>query len=177
MAPPLSYNDWLKYNNVLDAFQASGISVASFIRDIVLFSGEFEAKHADLIKEVLDNARSILIAFAQHAYTAHASGSWATSFAREIIKRELIELTDVSMGLHFNASHAKAGQITNFTSGPLVARISDCAPNLWSFMQEILRLESSSIFTGNEKAIAKKKKVFDLVCNVGLINRLEITKI
>ena len=60
MAPPLSYNDWLKYN-VLDVFKASRISVASFIRDIVQFRGEFEAKHADLIAElsVLDNTGSI----------------------------------------------------------------------------------------------------------------------
>ena len=88
MAPPLSYNNGLKYNNALDTFKTSGISVASCIQDIVQFSREFEAKHADLIKEVLDNAGSIFsifIASAQHAYSAQASESWATSFATQII--------------------------------------------------------------------------------------------
>ena len=58
--------------------------MASFIRDIVQFPGEFEAKHADLIKElsVLDNTGSIFSIFitsAQHAYNVQASGSWATA--------------------------------------------------------------------------------------------------
>ena len=62
--------------------------MASFIQDIVRFFREFEAKHAGLIKEVLDNAGSIFsifIASAQHAYSAQASESWATSFATQII--------------------------------------------------------------------------------------------
>ena len=74
-------------NNVLDAFKASGIPVASFIQDIVRFFREFEAKHAGLSKEVLDNAGSIFsifIASAQY-YSAQASESWATSFATQII--------------------------------------------------------------------------------------------
>ena len=75
-------------NNVLDAFKASGIPVASFIQGIVRLFREFEATHAGLIKEVLDNAGSIFsifIASAQHAYSAQASESWATSFATQII--------------------------------------------------------------------------------------------
>ena len=75
-------------NNVLDAFKASGIPVASFIQGIVRLFREFEATHAGLIKEVLDNAGSIFYIFitsAQHAYSVQASESWATSFATQII--------------------------------------------------------------------------------------------
>ena len=59
MVPPLSHNNWLKHNNVLDAFKASGITVVSFIGDIVQFPREFEAKHAVLIIEVMDNAGTL----------------------------------------------------------------------------------------------------------------------
>ena len=88
MVPPLSHNNWLKYNNVLDAFKASGITVVSFIGDIVQFPREFEAKHADLIKGICIGQHRIHIfnVSARHAYSAQASGSWAKSFATQIIK-------------------------------------------------------------------------------------------
>ena len=73
MAASPSRNDWLRYNIALDAFKLSGISIDFFLQDIIQISGEFEAKHAELIKEVLDNVGSIFSIFivsAQRAYSA-----------------------------------------------------------------------------------------------------------
>ena len=81
MAASLSYNNWLRYKNVLDAFKSSGISVTFFFWDIIQFSGEFEAKHAVLINEVLDNAENLFLAFVQHPRSSHASTDWTTIFS------------------------------------------------------------------------------------------------
>ena len=81
MVASLSCNNWLKYNYVLDAFTLSGISVALFLRDIIQFSGEFEAEHAVLISEVLDNAGNLFLAFMQHPRSSHASTDWTTIFS------------------------------------------------------------------------------------------------
>ena len=177
MAASLSYNNWLKYKNVLDAFTSSGISVAHFLRDIIQFSGEFEAEHAVLINEVLDNAGNLFLAFIQHPRSSHASTNWATTFSTHILKGELLRLSDASMGMHFNALHARARQITDFTSGPLITRISQCAPHLWSFMQSMLVPGSSTVFTGNERDFEEKKRVFDVVCINYMRNRVWIAQI
>ena len=66
---------------VLDAFTSSGISVALFLRDIIQFSGEFEAEHAVLINEVLDNTENLFLAFVQHPRSLHASTDWTTIFS------------------------------------------------------------------------------------------------
>ena len=66
-------------NNVLDAYKASGIPVASFIQDIVRFFREFEAKHAVLIIEVMDDAGTLSLAFVQHPHSPHTFANWATT--------------------------------------------------------------------------------------------------
>ena len=74
-------------NNVLDAFKASGIPVASFIQDIVRFFREFEAKHADLIIQVTDNINAGTSTSAQFAYVRELGNDLST----HVLRRELLQ--------------------------------------------------------------------------------------
>ena len=79
MAASPSRNNWLRYNIALDAFKLSGLSIDFFLQDIIQISGEFEAKHAVLIIEVMDNAGTLSLAFVQHPHSPHTSANWATT--------------------------------------------------------------------------------------------------
>lgn len=171
----LPHDDWLKLKAILDVFNDSGVSILTFLLNIIRFSNEFEAKHAELIHEVLDKAGLIFVAFAQHSRSSQATGYWATEFTKEIMKGEVQRLSEKSMGMHFNATHAKAHQISDFASGQLVTRMAASAPHLWSMMQCILTSDPSRKFTGSEREIERKKNVFNLVSNKDLTDRLNHT--
>ena len=79
MAASPSRNDWLRYNVALDAFRLSGVSIGFFLQGITQISGEFEAKHAVLIIEVMDDAGTLSLAFEQHLHSPHTSANWATT--------------------------------------------------------------------------------------------------
>ena len=75
----LPHDDWLKLKAILDVFNDSGVSILTFLLNIIWFSNEFEAKHAVLIIEVMDNAGTLSLAFVQHPHSPHTSANWATT--------------------------------------------------------------------------------------------------
>ena len=87
MAASPSRNDWLRYNIALDAFRLSGVSIGFFLQGIIQISGEFKAKHAVLIIEVMDDAGTLSLAFVQQsAYVCELGNDISTHVLRELLQ-------------------------------------------------------------------------------------------
>ena len=158
-----SFEDWHKYNRILDTFRRFDISISEFLKNLILYDDQFQSEHAFLITDLFHNAGSILLSFARHNRSMNASAEWSLAHTKEIFKGELLRLADKSTGFHFNAANAKARPINDFASGRIITRVATIAPHFWSFMQGILRSRASVEERGTRRQQEKVQRLFDIV--------------
>ncbi len=57
---------------------------------------------------------------------------------QEILKQEIIRVSNIESGLHFNASHACSTDILGFDLSNIACKFEDIAPSTWEIIQTLL---------------------------------------
>lgn len=149
------------YKGLLDTFINLNLSISEFLIALITYDQEFIADpYEGLVRELFDNAGSILLAFSQHPRSAKPSADWAAALSREVYKRDVQRLTEKASGFHFSASNARADQIRSFDMGNVISGMSMRAPHLWALMRILLASDGVIMDEGSDD---NRAKVLDLV--------------
>ena len=158
--PPLN---WQNCVHILNIFNALNLSISDFLVKIIQSHQDLEAHHLGLVQDLFNRVGDVFFAFARHPYSTKSCAEYSLMLSTEILRREVYELTDKSSGFHFNAKHASPDQIKEFASGEINRRIKETAPQLWTFVQSLLRARPTNTTQKPPREEIKRQKILDVV--------------
>jgi len=63
---------------------------------------------------------------------------WAINISQDTYRNEIIRASDITSGLHFNASHAHSAELEGFDMKEIAGKFESAAPLTWSLVQTLL---------------------------------------
>ncbi|CDO76384.1 hypothetical protein BN946_scf184309.g1 [Trametes cinnabarina] len=87
---------------------------------------------------ITSSTTSILSALFFHPATSALTGSWAHQTVRARTLKSIQELSRNGHEWHFNATHARPEQVTDFRIEDMVEHVSSTAPDLWNLVYGLL---------------------------------------
>jgi hypothetical protein len=123
---------------VAQAFKDHNISISTFILSILKDNQYHQFPCTlDLVKHMKD----ILTAFPQNEESSESTSSWADKLISKNYSDSIKALTMKENGWYVGALHASAKQLEHFQIENMAKDMKRLAPNLWSFLGELLSLE------------------------------------
>jgi hypothetical protein len=149
----LDFHTSLKMESIISAFESTGISVTSFLQE-VLSNSKFRDRpsvcdicmNAALICELLHKSTSN---FKESSSTPSPVILWASDLITSFYKHEIRSLLDNDHTWRFSAVHSTAQQIEDFKIEGMVRSMMEIAPHLWKGISALLGSSKSDSESSN----------------------------
>ncbi|KIJ50024.1 hypothetical protein M422DRAFT_245814 [Sphaerobolus stellatus SS14] len=120
---------------VLEALKCVNLSIEDFFYELFTSS---DPVHQSIVRDLSYNVADILDQFADHQLTHAPLLDWCKHIVLGEIQQEILTLAKKSNGLHFNATHAHAAQLQDFSMEDMSTQFEQRAPVFWSFLFTIM---------------------------------------